>query len=668
MPIINGDNNDNVLNDTPGDDVLNGMGGHDVLNITLGEDEANGGNGGDTLVIDWRTAINAVLTLSGPTVGLDGLEGAYSDNSGTRRVDYTGIERFEIFSGSGDDDIVTGGGHDVIYTGAGDDSITAGAGNDTLVGGTGADAMDGGTGNDTYYVDDSGDSIIEDAGEGLDVAYATASYVLAAGVHVELLSAAAIGSLNFLDLTGNELDNQLVGNFGDNFLDGGGGADLLLGMGGGDVLAGGDGNDTLDGGLDADQMAGGEGDDVYHVDNGADTVAELADEGRDIVYATVGFALAAGQSVEVLSTASIMGTAAIDLYGNDLANELYGNEGANRLEGGDGADVLFGFGGNDILVGGGGVDMLIGGLGDDSYYVDNAADVVREDVSINADGRDAVYASVSYVLAAGLSIEILSTSFLAGTAAIDLTGNQRANWIYGNEGANILRGGSANDTLLGLGGDDSLFGDSDNDWLDGGTGADTMSGGDGEDTYILDDAGDVVIETNTAPFGRDIVYTSVDFALADSVRVEILSAASIAGTAALRLTGNNLSNQILGNSGDNFIDGGAGIDQLTGYGGADTFAFTFLNIGNTDRIMDFVSGTDEIAVDNAVFAGLPDGPLSPDAFRAGTAAEDADDRIIYDAATGRLFFDSDGMGGMAQLQFAVVAPGTTIVAGDFTVI
>ena len=52
----------------------------------------------------------------------------------------------------------------------------------------------------------------------------------------------------------------------------------------------------------------------------------------------------------------------------------------------------------------------------------------------------------------------------------------------------------------------------------------------------------------------------------------------------------------------------------------------------------------------------------------GTAAADADDRIIYDAATGRLFYDADGNGAGTALHFATVTVGTAITAAEFTVI
>ena len=143
-----------------------------------------------------------------------------------------------------------------------------------------------------------------------------------------------------------------------------------------------------------------------------------------------------------------------------------------------------------------------------------------------------------------------------------------------------------------------------------------------------------------------------------------------AGTAAIDLIGNELVNTLLGNPGDNVLDGKGGNDGLIGIGGADTFAFTTQRAAtNIDTVFDFVHAVDKIALDDAVFGGIgTPGAFNANAFVLGTAAGDADDRIIYDGATGQLFYDADGNGAMAAQLFAVLQGAPTLTASDFLVI
>jgi len=229
---------------------------------------------------------------------------------------------------------------------------------DLLDGGLGADTMTGGRGDDTYIVDNTGDRIVELAGEGTDTIVSSVSFT--ASAHVENLSLTGSAHVNG---TGNTLDNRLTGNAGNNVLDGGAGSDTLLG---------GAGNDTLQGGVGADSMSGGLGDDRYYVDNAGDTITELAGEGLDTVYAVNLASLSLGDHLErlYLQGSSVEGIGnALDngLGGTASANVLHGMDGHDYLSGEAGDDTLLGGAGNDTLQGGAGNDTLLGGAGNDTY-------------------------------------------------------------------------------------------------------------------------------------------------------------------------------------------------------------------------------------------------------------------------------------------------------------
>ncbi len=141
--------------------------------------------------------------------------------------------------------------------------LSAGAGNDYIDGGSGADSMTGGTGDDTYVVDNAGDSVTENAGEGNDSVLASVTYALAS--NVENLSLTGTANING---TGNELANTLSGNSGNNVLSGGAGNDSLDGGGGDDLLNGDAGDDKLEGRSGFDVLRGGDGNDALHQASG----------------------------------------------------------------------------------------------------------------------------------------------------------------------------------------------------------------------------------------------------------------------------------------------------------------------------------------------------------------------------------------------------------------
>jgi Ca2+-binding RTX toxin-like protein len=659
---------DDTIEGTPGNDSLTGDGGNDVLNGLGGNDTLDGGDGGDALGGD-----DGNDTLIGGAGG-DGLYG-----------------------GDGNDTLLGGNAGNALYGGPGDtnDGLYGGAGDDILDGGGGGDYMAGGTGNDTYYVDKieslggdrlfptpptPGDEIVELAGEGFDTVYVglaaydrtyqfAVDYYALGGNEIEVLAARYPESGRIMRFTGNDFPNAIYGAsngngpFGDLLL-GRGGDDVLHGLGGNDELYGGEGNDVIVGGTGNDRMYGNSGNDIYYADSPGDLIFEVAGEGLDRVAASTSLFLMIDHEIEVLEAVNLTSTDAINLSATNSANTVTGNNGSNQLYGRDGNDVLNGAGGDDFLEGGGGNDSMTGGLGNDTYYVDSASDAVIE---LAGEGTDRVAAGASFALSAHASIETLEAATPTGTAAFDFTGSSIGQTISGNDGTNTLSGRGGSDMLFGLGGNDTLIGGRGDDFLVGGPGADTMTGGAGSDTYYVDNSGDSA--TEAAGEGGDRVATSASYTLAAGSEIETLEAVNIADTDALTLTGNELAQLIAGNSGGNIIDGKGGNDILIGYGGNDSFAFTTaLGANNVDQIIGFVPGLDRILLDDAVFTGLTPGALPPGAYRTGSAAVDADDRIIYDNDTGALLFDVDGVGGAAAVQFATIGLGHSLDSLDFLVI
>lgn len=118
---------------------------------------------------------------------------------------------------------------------------------------------------------------------------------------------------------------------------------------------------------------------------------------------------------------------------------------------------------------------------------------------------------------------------------------------------------------------------------------------------------------------------------------------------------------------------GLGNDILTGGGGFDTFRFDSLPnaMNNLDTITDFSAANDIIQLENAIFTSLTvTGELIAEMFHSGagiTSAADANDHLIYNSSTGALYYDPDGTGATAAVQFATLGTGLALTAANFVV-
>jgi Ca2+-binding RTX toxin-like protein len=144
-----------------------------------------------------------------------------------------------------------------------------------------------------------------------------------------------------------------------------------------------------------------------------------------------------------------------------------------------------------------------------------------------------------------------------------------------------------------------------------------------------------------------------------------------------KLTGAGAWDVVSGGDGNDTVNGGRGHDVLYGGAGKDVFVFdsklgasSKLGGSNVDTVKDFLSSDDVFHLDNAVFTALGgNGVLKSAFFYAGKTAHDANDHIIYNRTTGGLYYDVDGTGSHAQVEFAVLANKPAHLAvGDFVVV
>lgn len=473
-----------------GNELNNTLVGNDFNNILNGRDGSDtliGGKGDDEYYIGTAdfsqgTPNEVVIELAGE--GTDTVY-AYSDCTLMENVEnLTMLHSGPAYiiprraTGNSLDNVIEG--RDLGFlTGAMHDVYDGREGNDTYIGYNG-----------DYYVDSYGDRIISHGSWDQNI-FTSINWTLAEGhdqLRLLIGSSALIG-------TGNSGDNVIEGNEHDN---------TLYGMGGNDTLNGLVGETWGQRSSGADTLVGGTGNDIYYVNNadGIDTIIEYATEGTDTIHATGDYSLASVANVENLVVFNSRGT---------------GNALNNRIEG------IYNESGNEILDGGAGADHMIGYWGHDTYYVDDALDIVDEggtnDVRFT---NDTVYSSINYTLTPNIENLILIGGAVIGT------GNELGNRMDGSQTATVNQ----------------------------------LIGGDGNDTYILG-AGDTIVEQ--AGGGSDTLE-SVTTVTALQLNVENIN---LVGTGNIDATGTSIDNVIVGNRGNNRLTGGAGNDELIGGTGVD---------------------------------------------------------------------------------------------------
>ena len=127
-------------------------------------------------------------------------------------------------------------------------------------------------------------------------------------------------------------------------------------------------------------------------------------------------------------------------------------------------------------------------------------------------------------------------------------------------------------------------------------------------------------------------------------------------------------------NGNDRLIGGVGLDTLAGGANNDIFVFDApLVAANRDTITDFsntAANNDTFHLENAVMTRLGAGvhALNPAFFWNGAAAHDANDYIVYNRATGGLFYDVNGNGAGGVVALAVLSNRPVLTVSDFVVI
>ena len=646
---INGTGNaaNNVIIGNVANNILIGAGGLDTLTGGAGADTflaamnsgtvqvTDLGDGADILNVGARATVNATLV------------GAWSAtyatmNAGTVNISTAGyaVDLRAVTGGTNGFSITNSGARTTLTGSKFADTLMGGMGsdyvNDQGLTVRGLDTLTGGVGDDVYIFTNANRAaaIIENPNEGRDTVMASLlNYTLAANVenYVNDPLCSTNAQLQTVTITGNSADNVIKsapnswGSISDilcTVRDDQDTSEVFFGMGGNDTLMGGGGSDTLDGGVGVDVLVGGQGNDSYWVDNAADRVVELANQGADTIYSEVAFALTTTPDVENLFLTGYAGASAI---GNSLDNVLKGNSGNNVLDGGAGNDTLYGaspavsrdengvslvietrgLSGNDVLHGGAGIDW--------------------------ADYRMAVNRDGQYAVTANLATGLVSTwCFKAVTKQIwqvntqtqlrELVTTMEIKWMPQTDqvdGIENLRGSAYADVLTGDGPGTRMIAGiktmvTGNNILDGGAGADVLAGGGGNDTLIGGLGNDSLVGGDGADYVDWADYSGANGAVAVSLLNGSASGAdgidTLVGIESLK--GSAFADSLTGNTGNNTLDGGAGADTLVGGAGDDVYVvdnagdvLTELTDGGTDLVQSSVAWALEIELENLTLTG-----------------------------------------------------------------
>ncbi|NMG28688.1 hypothetical protein [Aromatoleum evansii] len=265
-------------------------------------------------------------------------------------------------------------------------------------------------------------------------------------------------------------------------------------------------------------------------------------------------------------------------------------------------------------------------------------------------------------------IGTLGNDKLVGTADDDvIDGNAGNDTVKAGEGHDLIYMGKGNDNVHAGNGDNIVFAevglvddDDGNDRVTAGGGDDFIASGTGNDIVKAGDGNNVVIGGE----GNDIITTGAGNDIIDPDGYYVEDGVESSGNDTIR-TG----------AGDDLIFLGEGEDKVWGGTGSDTFVFdklftppsetVFKQDGtqvvktSVHRINDFDATVDKLGFDVEEFESLA-GFTAANFFKGAGASPNqtgADDFLIYDTTSGKLYYDADGNGQESSAVLLAIVKG-----------
>ena len=676
-----GNDGANFFSPGSGTDTLNGGAGDDTFLINGGGGTARGRSGSDTVesndlggydftgmetldvgaggyvygsvaqLVSFPTITDSVNPAASPiTLRLSGAGGTLNLLSMI-----AGTHSAEVFNNNltGGITVVGTAQGDTLGGSSFDDNLSGGDGSDLILGSGGTDVLSGGAGDDTFRIEYGGSGSIS-GGDGTDTVESNdlGTFSLAGvetldtfGFNQIYVTLAQLSSFETITDSLAAADSQIS-----LFLRGAGGVINLLsrvagahsvhvsdaGLTGPVTVNGTDNADFMIASSNLTGLRGKGGDDTFQIDYaGATTGTVDGGEGTDTVESND------------LGNFSFSHVEVLDTHGFE---QVYAT-----------AAQLSSFG--TITDGGGAADSQI------TFYLRGAGGMVNLQPRV-----------------AGAHSAFVADSNLTG--AVTVSGTDNADFLIASTHINVLRGNGGDDTFQVDYAAGGVVGS-----INGGAGTDTVQSNDLgnfslSNVEILDTHGfnqvyataaqlsafGTITDSDADPASQITVILrdgpgAVDFStrVGGAHSVQVYASGLSAG---VKITGSANSDAITGSSFADILSGGGGNDTLTGGAGGDTFVFDQpLVAGNVATIVDFTPGSDSIALSRSIFtAAGRAGALNPNAFFAGTAAHDTDDRIIYNALNGQLMYDADGTGPQGAQTVAVLSTGLAVTAADFKLV